>query len=122
MKVYEHIRANSIKWGIRQIKEVRYNDKSELVREEMRVIQSAVKQGVVLYNDVGVKVEAVVGLKKGKYASKKVKTVGCVSVEKDAVVLIWRAGGKRKKKKLQFGKKRTKEDALRLVKEFQAGL
>jgi hypothetical protein len=44
---------NKVQFGTRQIKKVEYDHKSELVSEEMKVMQSALKQGMIVYNEVG---------------------------------------------------------------------
>jgi hypothetical protein len=125
-KVYEHVRANKVKFSIRQIKRVEYDHKSELEREEYRVIQAALRQGIMLYNEVGVKVGYMTypGLKQGEYKAKKKENIGSISVVKDAVVVRWSVGGKRKTKKIKFrfGKKRTKGQAMDAATVFQTSL
>ena len=60
-----------------------------------------------MYNEVGIKVEPVVGLKQGKYASKKKEKIGSISVLKDCVEFHYRVNGERKRKRYKVSKKRS---------------
>ena len=118
-RVYEYIRENPIDFNIRQIRQVLYDHKSELEREEYQTIQQYIKAGGVLQNEMGITVEEPVGIRQGKYTEKKKEKIGSVVRLKDEARFVWRVNGKRKVKKWRVTKKRTLEQAIKLAEQFQ---
>ena len=129
--VYQHIRANGITFGIREIKQVWFDYKTELEREEYKTIQDFIKTGGVLYNEIGVNIKEVVGLKQGEYKKKenKKKIGSIMHLKSGHIQFKWYVNGKIKRKKWKISNpndltksnnsRRTKDQALQLAREFQ---
>jgi len=122
--VYKHIRENKIKFDIRILQTVKYDDEQKLRDVELRTINTFVRQGGILYNQQGVKIEKPPKrLRKGAYIVKKQRSPrGSIKVQKRGVEFRWSVNGKRKSKRFRITKKRSLEQALQLAKDFQLSI
>lgn len=122
--VYNYIRDNRIKFKIKLIEIVNYDDIKDLRNREFEIIQQYLKNGETIYNRIGIRTLKTKKLKEGAIKKKeKMKAKGCISIEKDnkggCIVFIYYVKGKRHKKKVRFSKRKTQKEAMEEIKKLQ---
>jgi hypothetical protein len=119
-RMYQHVIKNNIKFNIKEVSKVYYDDDTELRAEEYRIIQQYIMNGEDLKNTNLSDVKRVRRLKRGSYNKKKdSKLSGCIVVLKDKVRVKYSVNGKRKIKDFRITKKRSLKEAMDLAKAFQ---
>lgn len=119
-KVHTYISENKVKFNIREITKIKYDNIDELHQEEYRLISLYVINGEIIYNIHGMdNITEHNPLRKGEVEKKEVKVKGEIIILKDRVRFRYYVDGARKIKSFRYTKKRTEKQALEQAKAFQ---
>lgn len=123
-KVHTYISENNIKFNIREVVKIKYNDIDELHREEYIIMSLYVLNGETIYNIYDM--NNIINhnpLREGHIAKKDKTLKGEISILKDRVVFRYyvktESGSRRNVKSFRYTKKRSNAQALDQAKLFQ---
>ena len=125
--LYTYIRGDGhiIKFKIKLIETVSYDDIKDLRNREYKIIQQYLQNGETIYNYMGITRPKTKRLKEGTITKKeelKLKGVIYNKPNDNRLVFQYYIKGKRKEKNVKYGKRKTKAQARKELEEFQKSI